>query len=59
MSAPGGAVRRWSAPLAIRVTASVGVAARRVDETLDAWLGRADAGCYGAKRGGRDRVVVA
>jgi diguanylate cyclase (GGDEF)-like protein len=48
-----------SGALAIHVTASVGVAARRVDEPLDAWLGRADAGCYGAKRGGRDRVVVA
>lgn len=45
---------------AVRVTASVGVAALRGrDEPMDDLLRRADVALYSAKRGGRDRVVVA
>jgi two-component system cell cycle response regulator len=43
----------------IRVTASIGVASRRGDESLDALIERADAALYAAKRAGRDRVVSA
>ncbi|WP_232823642.1 ligand-binding sensor domain-containing diguanylate cyclase [Dyella sp. C9] len=43
----------------IQVTASVGVAASRPDETLAQWLSRADDALYAAKRNGRNRVVAA
>lgn len=42
----------------IHVTASIGVAAKRPDETRDALIARADAAMYRAKHAGRDRVVV-
>lgn len=42
----------------IRVTASIGVAAKRPDETRDALIARADAAMYRAKRAGRDCVVT-
>jgi diguanylate cyclase (GGDEF)-like protein len=43
----------------VAVTISVGVATRRAgDESPDALLGRADAGLYVAKQGGRNRVVA-
>jgi eukaryotic-like serine/threonine-protein kinase len=42
----------------VTVTISVGVAVRRdTDESPDTLLGRADAGLYAAKQGGRNRVV--
>jgi diguanylate cyclase (GGDEF)-like protein len=43
----------------LRVTISCGVAVRRVNEDLGAWIGRADRAMYVAKRGGRNRVVQA
>jgi diguanylate cyclase (GGDEF)-like protein len=43
----------------VTVTISVGVAGRRgLDDTPDTLLGRADAGLYAAKQGGRNRVVA-
>jgi diguanylate cyclase (GGDEF)-like protein len=43
----------------VTVTISVGVAVRRgSEETPDTLLGRADAGLYAAKQGGRNRVVA-
>jgi diguanylate cyclase (GGDEF)-like protein len=54
-----------AAPLAlgeqmIGITVSIGVAtARDADRTLDPVLARADAALYGAKRGGRNRVLSA
>ena len=65
-SAVGEALRAAVAdqPIATRggpvaVTISVGVAVRRAgDETPDTLLGRADAGLYVAKQGGRNRVVA-
>ncbi len=38
------------------VTASFGVAAYQMEETLDQWLKRADEWMYASKRQGRDRV---
>ena len=38
------------------MTISVGVAQRRDGETIEAWLARADAAMYSAKRAGRNRV---
>lgn len=42
----------------IRVTASIGIAGRRQDEEFASLIVRADAAMYGAKQGGRNRVVV-
>lgn len=42
-----------------RVTASLGVAVMRADETPRTTLDRADAACYAAKAAGRNRVEVA
>jgi diguanylate cyclase (GGDEF)-like protein len=43
----------------VTVTISVGVAVRQEsDETPDTLLGRADAGLYAAKQGGRNRVMA-
>jgi len=51
---------RFDGPLADRrVTVSLGVATRLPGESLDAWIGRADAALYRAKESGRNRVVVA
>lgn len=42
----------------LHVTASVGVALWRADETPEAWLGRADSALYAAKHTGRNRVTI-
>jgi len=42
----------------VPVTVSVGVAARRAGEPLDALVGRADAALYAAKRAGRNRAMA-
>lgn len=44
---------------AIPVTASIGVAAWRENETLSQWLKRADGALYEAKHAGRNRCVAA
>ena len=44
---------------ALPVTISIGVSAHRPGDTVGAWLQRADAALYAAKRGGRDRVQAA
>ncbi|MDO9075165.1 MAG: GGDEF domain-containing protein [Rubrivivax sp.] len=41
------------------VTVSIGVSALAPGQSVDAWLQTADAALYGAKREGRNRVVVA
>ena len=41
----------------MRLTASVGIAIHRVDESFDNWFARADEALYRAKQAGRDRVV--
>lgn len=41
----------------VRLTASVGIAIRRPDESFDSWFARADEALYRAKQAGRDRVV--
>jgi diguanylate cyclase (GGDEF)-like protein len=45
-----------SGPLALQITASIGLTILRRDETLDDALRRADEALYRAKREGRDRV---
>lgn len=46
-------------PEAGRLTVSIGVAEHNANETAAAWFARLDESLYSAKRGGRDRVVVA
>lgn len=41
------------------ITVSIGASILQSEETWEAWLGRADAALYQAKRGGRNRSVVA
>ena len=41
----------------LRLTASVGIAVHRPDESFDSWFARADQALYQAKQAGRDRVV--
>lgn len=43
----------------LQVSISCGVAVRRMNEDLGAWIGRADRAMYMAKRGGRNQVVRA
>jgi len=40
------------------VTLSVGLSGLRRNDTSAAWLARADAALYRAKKGGRDRIIV-
>jgi diguanylate cyclase (GGDEF)-like protein len=40
----------------LRVTLSIGVAARRADDTVESLVMRADKGLYKAKAAGRNRV---
>jgi len=43
----------------IPVTASIGIAALRPDESIEQWLSRADKALYEAKRAGRNRCAIA
>jgi diguanylate cyclase (GGDEF)-like protein len=43
----------------LSITGSLGVATLRAGESIEAWIERADAACYQAKRAGRDRVCAA
>jgi len=43
----------------VHVTASLGVAERKLDEAPEAWIERADQALYSAKSNGRDQVSVA
>lgn len=47
------------ASLSVPITVSIGVAAWRVGESAHELYARADGALYAAKRGGRDRVVIA
>ncbi|GGF60946.1 hypothetical protein GCM10007301_20910 [Azorhizobium oxalatiphilum] len=42
----------------INLTASLGVAERKPDDTVDEWMKSADVALYAAKNGGRNRVVM-
>ncbi len=56
-----GKARKWEFPFGsevLRVTLSVGVAELRDGETIAAWLARADAALYAAKKNGRDQVAA-
>jgi diguanylate cyclase (GGDEF)-like protein len=52
------AVAAESLPDGQALTVSAGVSELQPDETVEAWLRRADAALYEAKRTGRDRVVA-
>jgi PleD family two-component response regulator len=43
----------------LQVTVSIGAAAMREGEAIDALVRRADAALYAAKDGGRDRLAIA
>lgn len=53
-----GAIAEFSFPGGIRVTASLGVAGRRLGESFAPLLARADQAMYRAKQSGRNRVVI-
>jgi len=44
-------------PVVGRVTASLGIAECREEESWESWLARSDAALYAAKSGGRNRVI--
>ncbi|PSW06754.1 diguanylate cyclase [Photobacterium lipolyticum] len=50
---------KWDGPVeGIKITASFGVAARQLDETLEMLISRADVALYKAKHQGRNRTCV-
>lgn len=55
----GSRIRRRDGSTAGEVTVSLGVAARRPDESAQDWYDRADRALYAAKHGGRNRVEAA